>query len=363
MIENKQESRPKTDNLGKMRNRITVLCFRWLFLLFVGIFYFMSSDNFEVNAAFVETLAVALIYNTLVTLYTFRHKKDSTKASIIIIYFDILFISFFSYHSGGLSSDFYIFFYFLLGYCGLFNSASSTLKVGLFCAFVYSFSCIFAARMNMESVDFLNLLGRDILVILGAYGISRINCEVKKYNDLHKKEFKMARTDKLTGLANRHYFDQKLSEEVEYSNLTGCPLNILMFDLDNFKKFNDSYGHIWGDKLLTLFSDIIKQNIRKSDIPVRYGGEEFLIVIRDLDIYIAKSVGDRIRRQLEKQRIYIDNEADKKRVTVSCGVAQYPAHSQNIKEVIDFADKALYHAKETGKNAVVTYEEICKDKQ
>ena len=174
----------------------------------------------------------------------------------------------------------------------------------------------------------------------------------------HKKEFRMARTDKLTGLANRHYFDQKLVDEVDYADRTSMPINILLFDLDNFKKFNDTYGHVWGDKLLILFSDIIKQNIRSNDIPVRFGGEEFLIMLRDLDIETAMCVGQRIRKQLEKQKIYIGVEEDRRRVTVSCGVAQYPKHANSIKTVIDYADKALYKAKEKGKNMVVSYDEM-----
>ena len=198
---------------------------------------------------------------------------------------------------------------------------------------------------------------------MASIGITILNNEVKKYGELHKKEFKLARTDKLTGLANRHYFDQKLGEEAQYADVSGNPLNILMFDFDNFKRFNDSYGHVWGDKLLTLFSDIIMQNIRKSDIPVRYGGEEFLILIRDFDADMAKGVGERIRRQLEKQRIYVGDEENRKRVTVSCGLSQYPKNSAKIKEVIDFADKALYHAKAIGKNMVVSYDEIGKIQQ
>jgi diguanylate cyclase (GGDEF)-like protein len=186
-----------------------------------------------------------------------------------------------------------------------------------------------------------------------------INTQVKKFDELHRKEFKLARTDKLTGLANRRYFDQKLSEDVQYSDETGNPLNILIFDLDNFKKFNDTNGHTWGDKLLTLFSDIIKHNIRQSDVPVRYGGEEFLLIIRDLDYERARNVGERIRNQLEKQYIYIKCEDDtKKWATVSCGVAQYPTDSKSIWEVIESADKALYNAKANGKNIIVCYKDI-----
>ncbi len=133
-----------------------------------------------------------------------------------------------------------------------------------------------------------------------------------------------------------------------------------MFDIDNFKKFNDTYGHIWGDKLLSMFGDIVMQNIRKTDIPVRYGGEEFIVLIGDLDMATVKGIGDRIRSQLEKQNFNMGNEETKCKVTVSCGVAQYPTHAKDIKEVVNYADKALYYAKEIGKNIVVSYDEIGK---
>jgi diguanylate cyclase (GGDEF)-like protein len=133
-----------------------------------------------------------------------------------------------------------------------------------------------------------------------------------------------------------------------------------MFDLDNFKKFNDTYGHVWGDKLLSIFGEIIMQSIRKTDIPVRYGGEEFMILIRDLDLEVAKSIGDRIRRQLENQRLLTGEGKEKVKITVSCGIAQFPRHSDDIKKVVDYADQALYYAKEIGKNIVVSYDEIGK---
>lgn len=340
------------------KNWITVLGFRWLFLLFVALFSLAHSGVSQQKAVLLETLAISVIYNVLITLYTLNRKKSGKKVSTAFVYIDILLISILSYMLGGVQSDIFIFLFFIIGYCGIYSDAGNTIRVGAFCIIAYTISCIYQAREYPEGMDYLKLLIRDLTMVMAAYSIIRINREVKKYDELHKKEFKLARTDKLTGLANRHYFDQKLSEELEYADASGSPLNILLFDLDNFKKFNDSYGHIWGDKLLTLFSDIIKQSIRKTDIPVRYGGEEFLILIRDLDIHIAKSVAERIRRQLEKQRIYVGSEEHRQKVTVSCGIAQYPKHSSQIKEVIDLADKALYHAKESGKNLVVIYDEI-----
>ena len=352
----------KSPREGNRQNKITVLLYRWVFLICIGILV-LPGSNMKVNGyAILETLAVAVVYNITVTIYTIKNKERINKASSIFIYFDIILLTIISYFCGGLNSDVYLFLFFLLGYCGIFNDASYTFKIGIFTSIFYSVSCIFAARSNDVELEFARLVIRDLILILGAYGMSRINYEVKRYDDLRKKEFKLARTDKLTGLANRHYFDQKLRDEVEYANQNNATLNVLMFDLDNFKSFNDTYGHLSGDKLLTLFSDIIKQCIRKSDIPVRYGGEEFLILIRDLDLFVARNVGERIRRQLEKQRIYTGSGDNKKKVSVSCGIAQYPLHSPNIKQVIELADQALYHAKETGKNAVVTYDEIGQDR-
>lgn len=335
-----------------------VVYFRWLFIAFILPAFLHVSKLSVPLFVFLETLAIVVVYNIFATSSLLRKNGDKKIAARIINFIDVIIICVFSYQLGGINSEIYIILLFVIGLCGLYSDTSRVLGIGSFAVVAYTISTLLAARSSGEEFKTWNLSLRIFFLMLAAYGISFIIGEAKKYNELHKREFKLARTDKLTGLANRHYLDQKLQEEVDYSDFSGEPLNILIFDLDNFKKFNDSYGHIWGDKLLTLFSDIIKQNVRKSDIPVRYGGEEFLILIRGLSIDMAKSVGDRIRRQLEKQRIYVGSEDNRKRVTVSCGVAQYPKHSKNVKEVIDLADKALYHAKEIGKNVVVGIDEI-----
>jgi diguanylate cyclase (GGDEF) domain len=348
----------KLDDKVNYKNKITVLFYRWIFLVCISILVFPTMNVKKDGFALIETMVIAAMYNAAITIFVLRNKEKISKSSSTLVYFDILIITIISFMSGGINSDLYMFILFLLGYCGLFNDGAYTLKVGAFSVIFYTASCLFAANMNSTDLELSKLIVRDAIFILGAYGISRVNHEVKRFDELRKKEFKLARTDKLTGLANRHYFDQKLNEETQYADMNNATLNVLMFDLDNFKNFNDTYGHLSGDKLLTLFSDIIKQCIRKSDIPVRYGGEEFLILIRDLDIFLAKSVGERIRRQLEKQRIYIGNGDSKKKVSVSCGLAQYPLHSRSIKQVVEMADQALYYAKEIGKNIVITYDEI-----
>lgn len=342
----------------RLRKGIALIYMRWLFIAGLIPFYFLLPEDSNLNAAFLETLAIAAVYNAFVMLNTRKNHGNKGFISKISPYIDVILLAVFIYQSGGVESDIFIIYLFLIFYWGVKSDTIKTVLISIFCIAAFTVSSFLSRGTMPGDFSFLSLMIRNIFILLCAIGASSINSEVKKFDEMHKKEFKLARTDKLTGLANRHYFDQKLNEEAEYSDSTGNPLNILIFDIDNFKKFNDSYGHVWGDKLLTLFSDIVKQNIRKSDIPVRFGGEEFLIIIRDLDSVIAKSVGDRIRKQLENQKIYIGSDQDRRKVTVSCGVAQYPKHSRNIREVVELADKALYNAKESGKNKVVSYDEM-----
>ncbi|MCX8130152.1 MAG: GGDEF domain-containing protein [Clostridia bacterium] len=347
-------------SLKNKKNRILIISFRWFALASITAYALLACDDTAGCEYFFVFFSLALIYNILITAFVIKSRHKSKFNSKPIIYADTIIISLFTTQSGGIDSDMYILLFFILGYCGIYKEKVFTLKVGILSVASYTLFSLYMAGKSVDEINHWRLVIRDVYLVLATCGITMINNEVKKYGELHKKEFKLARTDKLTGLANRHYFDQKLVEEADYAVNSSKPLNILIFDLDNFKKFNDTYGHVWGDKLLTLFSDIIKQNIRKTDIPVRYGGEEFLILIRDLDAATAKSVGDRIRRQLEKQRIYVGDDDNRKKVTVSCGVAQFPTHSGNIKEAIDLADKALYFAKENGKNIVISYEDMIK---
>ncbi len=332
---------------------------RWVIFVFSVVLCIISEEFLTQKYAIFESFAVILIYNAVISFLLRKGKKRL----LGIKYLDVLLLMLLVYLTGGIRSELYILVFIFINYSTLKNETSDNIKLISVTMIIYASICILAADADLENILYIKVFVREILLVINALCLTNVKREVKKYDEMRKREFRIARTDKLTGLANRHYFDQKLKDEVEYADDSNSVLNILMFDLDNFKSFNDTYGHVSGDKLLSLFSDIIRQCIRKLDIPVRYGGEEFIIIIRDLDIVIAKSVGDRIRHQLEKQRIYVGLEDERHRVTVSCGVAQYPTHSKNIREVIEKADQALYRAKELGKNLVVSYDEIKKNRE
>lgn len=167
---------------------------------------------------------------------------------------------------------------------------------------------------------------------------------------LYEKVQSLTITDSLTGVYCRRYFLERFSEELKRSKKNKLNLTFLMVDIDNFKQFNDHYGHLVGDAILRQVAKIITEAIRQIDFIGRYGGEELSIVLAETDREQANFAAERIRQAIAvaTNRIY-DEEL---KVTVSIGVATFPDHAQNIQDLIDLADQALYLAKETGKNKV-----------
>lgn len=159
---------------------------------------------------------------------------------------------------------------------------------------------------------------------------------------LHEKTKVLSLSDPLTGIANRRYLDLMLDKSIARAERFGEPLSVVMADIDYFKTFNDTYGHVAGDKLLSQIADIISRDIRQTDLVCRYGGEEFFIMLPDADLSHASHTAERIRKHVEKQS----------KVTLSFGVACYRRGQENKEELINRADKAMYQAKQNGRNQV-----------
>lgn len=162
-----------------------------------------------------------------------------------------------------------------------------------------------------------------------------------------------ATRDKLTGAYNRRYLEEVLSQFIEDARNDEKSFSIIMLDIDNFKGINDVYGHHDGDKVLKKMSQIIFNNIREADIYGRYGGEEFIIVLPDCDDNKAFSTAERLRTVIQKAKLL----GNKREVTVSMGVANFPIHGQTYSRLIKRADQALYVAKELGRNRCELWKE------
>ena len=161
---------------------------------------------------------------------------------------------------------------------------------------------------------------------------------------------KLAITDGLTKLYNSRSFYSQLELEVDRYNRYKHPLSLLLLDIDNFKEFNDNFGHLEGDKVLVRFSQIIKSCLRTNDSAYRYGGEEFTVILPETNGEEAKTVAQRIRASLESEKFRpIPNK--KAKITISIGVTQY-FPKEELSAFIRRADKAMYLSKKNGRNRV-----------
>jgi diguanylate cyclase (GGDEF)-like protein len=168
---------------------------------------------------------------------------------------------------------------------------------------------------------------------------------------LHGQVQRQAVTDELTGLANRRRFLAQLDAEVTRSRRNGSPLGIILADLDDFKRVNDTYGHEVGDEALRNFAAILQGTVRDVDLPVRLGGEEFAVLVPDTDLEGAALLAERIRHELEASRPeHPDGEPF--RLTASFGVSCFPS-AATAEDLLSDADRRLYEAKHRGKNVVI----------
>ena len=160
-------------------------------------------------------------------------------------------------------------------------------------------------------------------------------------------------TDPLTSLANRKYFDQALDKAIAEAEETGEPLSLMLTDIDHFKKFNDTYGHLTGDQVLRLVALSVKQNVKGQDIAARYGGEEFVVVLPTTPLRSALTVSDQIRRAVMTKELMKRSTGEHLgRVTISIGVATLHK-GETAQQLIERADACLYAAKRGGRNRVV----------
>jgi len=158
-----------------------------------------------------------------------------------------------------------------------------------------------------------------------------------------------AKTDAMTTFINHQTFFEEMEKEVLRVRRYRSPLSMLMIDVDNFKLINDVYGHQLGDRILTEVSRIIRLNVRDTDVPARYGGDEFAVILAQADVNRARLVGERIREMVDAQTFRYDDK--QLNLSLSIGAAQYQA-GQSVADFVNEADTALYEAKAKGRNRV-----------
>lgn len=181
----------------------------------------------------------------------------------------------------------------------------------------------------------------------------KLNAAKQELELMYNKEKQLANMDYLTGIGNHRFFQQNLVREVKWAQEGHYQLSLIIFDLDNFKRFNDDFGHQAGDMLLNNVGTTIKSCIRETDIACRYGGEEFVVILPKASGMEAREVAERIRKAVEAARLFVgEGNPEGCGVTISGGVATFPEEAENGVELIRMADEKLYSVKRGNKNQV-----------
>jgi diguanylate cyclase (GGDEF)-like protein len=167
---------------------------------------------------------------------------------------------------------------------------------------------------------------------------------------------RLVAVDSLTGIPNRRHFDRSLEREVRRTRREGRPLSLIFLDLDEFKRFNDTYGHPRGDAVLRQVAQTLNETFRRGgDVVARYGGEEFAVVLPDVDARRAALYAERLRRRIWRLAIPYGNSSSTDRVTISGGVATIaPRTKVSADQLLRAADQALYRAKCLGRNQIAS---------
>jgi len=377
---------------------LLVIKARWLVLIFLVIYglltggFYAAGGYFDIIEAnfFVPAFALLAVvaYNAWYH-YSYRwfsHIKFLNHAQVI---FDMLVVTVIVHFSGGVVSWFWTMYLLLiLEAAMLIDRKVDTWLLGGFAGLLYGMllaaeyhDVIPPVKMPFEDSSLQHNFTYEMIVWSWVMVMNIAVATISTYlmsviRDREKRMRQLIITDGLTGLYNRSYFFHRLNSEIERCKRYERIISILMLDLDNFKVFNDTFGHLEGDELLKNVADIIKDNIRQGsngnpydvDIPCRYGGEEFAIILPETSSGESVSVAERLRSKVqtkaalmcaERIRAKIEQmDMDGKGITVSIGVSTYGIHGLNGDELVRMADDALYKAKKGGKNRVVVSEPI-----
>ncbi|MEI8025652.1 MAG: GGDEF domain-containing protein [Pseudomonadota bacterium] len=230
---------------------------------------------------------------------------------------------------------------------------------------VLSGDTVTIADLGSSNGTVINDVKVDASVVLKDGDLIRLGKVIFKFYEhesldaiLHDKIYRMATVDAGTEIFNKQYLNESLRSEFKLARLTKKPLSIIYYDLDFFKKVNDTYGHNAGDLVLKESASVVKGVVRKEDIQGRFGGEEFIIILPNTDLKKAIELAERVRQSLEFHPFKLEiSDAHGKRTithkqTISIGVSQLQNEMTDPKELLETADKKLYVSKQTGRNKV-----------
>lgn len=265
------------------------------------------------------------------------------------LFFDVTMLSVGIAVRGGLRSDFYLGYFLILGYVLLVKEKRLLVNLSMWIVVNYTFFAIFFTDETLFSYGRLMIrltLLVGTMMLLYNYSKMLVDSET-----LREKAVNMAMFDTLTGLYNRRILEY-LEQLLPSQNIS---LYVILIDLDNFKEINDQYGHGKGDEVLVAFSSILQKSLQKDDLAIRFGGEEFLMIIQTSDYsYVHSKISQMQQSLLNRRFEWLNYDRN---ITFTAGIS-LRQQNEDIEDTIERADIALYHGKNKGKNAIVLQEQM-----
>jgi len=206
---------------------------------------------------------------------------------------------------------------------------------------------------NITITPLLATTGEVELISIMIYDVTDVAVKKLELDEVNKSLEKLSRTDALTKLFNRGHWEENLISEFTRFQRYQAPVSLVLFDIDHFKKVNDNYGHPAGDEALRQTSDVLREVVRSTDIAGRYGGEEFAIILPQANAEQAMIFCERLRKSIAKMEVEHDQQIIQ--FTISLGIAELTEETKTYNDWIEFADKALFQSKSSGRDQTTLY--------
>ncbi|MFA6149569.1 MAG: GGDEF domain-containing protein [bacterium] len=396
MVSGEAPSTAELEWLKESRERVgMVIRARWAILAILAAYavyaYFfylhVTADALDVTplhlAVAVGAFFFAVAYNAWYQ-YTYRAFSRIRQLNQAQLLFDLVFVTVIVHFSGGAVSWFWAMYLILtLESALIMDKASDTYAIALAGMVAYGgvltmeyYRLIPPVHMPFENNELQSNFSYDMIkwgwvsivnVCVAFIGVHMMDTVRRREAEMRE----LVTKDALTSFYNRRYFFHRLNSEIQRAKRYGRTLSLLILDVDDFKRFNDTFGHLEGDALLRRMADLIRGTIRRSDakpsyevdIACRYGGEEFAVILPEAAQVQGGEAAERLRASIEARGAGIVAEKirhriestpmEGKSVTVSIGVSSYPEHGVEVESMIRAADEAMYAAKRAGKNRVV----------
>ena len=319
----------------------------YLFLAAVATVNLIASpDRFDVYVLLVVGIVLLVFFQDILPAERLSRWRLRLEAVAVIGFLAVLVAL-----TGGYASPYFFGFVLLVGAGSLWAMGASSLVLGLLSIAAYVIAVVVGSWPDVTKPDAVARVAFNVITLmLVAYGGWVIGREQRRARE---EALRLSRFDALTGLLSRAFFISTVEREIPRAARTGRGFSLLMFDMDGLKAANDRFGHESGDRLIQAVADTLRGDIRAADVPARYAGDEFVVLLPETDLSGALNVAEKIRMDIS--RLAVPQNGSFIRTTASIGLVTYPEDGRSWSELIRRADVAMYEAKRRGRDQIVHY--------